>query len=147
MELRTGAKMARILIGIDGSKGALKALDYVVARKRRGEKVEVLLLHAQPLIKAHGPVMTRAMVNDYQTQEAQKVLDAAGLKTRAKFLEADTYVETGDPAECIIAFAKKSKCSEIVMGSRGLGRLSGLVLGSVVAKVVQLADMPVVVVK
>lgn len=139
--------MARVLIGIDGSKGALKALDYVVARKRRGEKIEVLLLYAQPTIKAHGPVMTKAMVNDYQAQEAEKVLSAAGLKTRAKFLEADSYVETGDPAECIIAFARKSKCTEIVMGSRGLGRLSGLLLGSVVAKVVQLADMPVVVVK
>jgi nucleotide-binding universal stress UspA family protein len=74
-------------------------------------------------------------------------IEATGLKTRAKFLEADTYVETGDPAECIIAFAKKSKCSEIVMGSRGLGRLSGLLLGSVVAKVVQLAEVPVVAVK
>lgn len=139
--------MARILIGIDGSKGALKALDYVVARKRRGEKIEVLLLYAQPLIKAHGPVMTQATVNDYQTQQSENVLAAPGLKTRAKFLEADTYVETGDPAECIIAFAKKSKCNEIVMGSRGLGRLSGLLLGSVVAKVVQMAEVPVVVVK
>jgi len=139
--------MARVLIGIDGSKGALKALDYVVARKRRGEEIEVLLLYAQPIIKAHGPVMTKAMVNDYQAQEAEKVLSSSELKTRAKFLEADTYVETGDPAESIIAFAKKSKCTEIVMGSRGLGRLSGLLLGSVAAKVVQLADMPVVVVK
>jgi len=139
--------MARILIGIDGSKGALKALDYMVARKRRGEKVEVMLLYAQPLIKAHGPMMTQAMVKDFQAQESEKVLSGAGLKTRAKFLGADTYVETGDPAECIIAFAKKSKCGEIVMGSRGLGRLSGLLLGSVVAKVVQLADVPVVVVK
>jgi nucleotide-binding universal stress UspA family protein len=139
--------MARILIGVDGSKGALKALDYVVARKRRGEKIEVLLLFAQPLIKAHGPVMTQAMVNEYQAQEAEKALSAAGLKSRAKFLEADAYVENGDPAECIIAFAKKSKCSEIVMGSRGLGRLSGLLLGSVVAKVVQMAECPVVVVK
>lgn len=139
--------MARILIGIDGSKGALKALDYVVARKPRGEKIEVLLLYAQPIIKAHGPIMTKAMVSDYQAQEAEKVLSAAGLKTRANFLKADTYVETGDSAECIIAFAKKSKCTEIVMGSRGLGRLSGLLLGSVVTKVVQLADMPVVVVK
>jgi nucleotide-binding universal stress UspA family protein len=139
--------MARILIGIDGSKGALKALDYVVERKRRGEKIEVLLLYAQPLIKAHGPMMSQSMVEEYQAQEAEKVLAGAGLKTRAKFLEADAYVETGDPAECIIAFAKKSKCGEIVMGSRGLGRLSGLLLGSVVAKVVQLADVPVVVVK
>jgi len=91
--------------------------------------------------------VTKAKVNDYQAQEAEKVLSAAGLMIRAKFLEADTHVETGDPAEFIIALAKKSKCSEIVMGSRGLGRLSGLLLGSVVAKVVQLADMPVVVVK
>lgn len=139
--------MARILIGIDGSKGALKALDYVVARKRRGEKLDAVLLYAQPLIKAHGPIVTHAMVSSYQTQEREKVLSAPGLKTRTKFLEADTYVETGDPAECLIAFAKKSKCTEIVMGSRGLGRLSGLLLGSVVTKVVQLAHVPVVVVK
>jgi len=139
--------MAPTLIGIDGSKGAIKALDYIVARKRKGEKIKVPLLYAQPLIKAHGPVMTKAMVNDYQAQEAEKVLSAAGLMPRAKFLEADTYVQTGDPAESIIAFAKKSKCSQIVMGSRALGRLSGLLLGSVAAKVVRLADMPVVVVK
>ncbi len=139
--------MARILVGIDGSKGALKALDYVVARKRRGEKVEVLALYAQPLIKAHGPIVTQAMVGDFQTQEREKVLSAPGLATRTKFLDADVYVETGDPAACIIAFAKKSKCTEIVMGSRGLGRLSGLLLGSVVTKVVQLAAVPVVVVK
>jgi nucleotide-binding universal stress UspA family protein len=139
--------MARILIGIDGSKGTLKALDYVVARKRRGEEIEVLLLYAQPLIKAHGPMVSQSMVKEYQIQEAEKVLSATGLKARAKFLEADAYVETGDPAECIVAFAKKSNCGEIVMGSRGLGRLSGLLLGSVVSKVVQLAELPVVVVK
>jgi nucleotide-binding universal stress UspA family protein len=139
--------MTRILIGIDGSKGALKALDYVVARKRRGEEVEVVLLYAQPHIKAHGPIVTQAMVRNFQAQEAEKVVSAPQLKARAKFLHADTYVQSGDPAECIIALAKKTKCSEIVMGSRGLGRLPGLLLGSVVAKVVQLADVPVVVVK
>ncbi|MGE3477446.1 MAG: universal stress protein [Rhodospirillaceae bacterium] len=139
--------MARILVGIDGSKGALKALDYVAARKRRGEKIEVIAVYAQPLIKAHGPIVTHAMVSNFQSQEREKVLSAPGLKTRTKFLDADVYVQTGDPAECIIAFAKKSKCTEIVMGSRGLGRLSGLLLGSVVTKVVQLSQIPVVVVK
>lgn len=139
--------MARILIGIDGSKGALKALDYVVARKRRGETIEVLLLHAQALIKAHGFMVTEEMVSHYQAQESAKVFSATGFKTRAKFLEADIYVESGDPAECIITFAKKTKCGEIVLGSRGLGRFSGLLLGSVVTKVVQLAEVPVVVVK
>lgn len=139
--------MTRILIGIDGSQGSLGALDYAIARKRRGEEFEALLIHVQPLIRAHGPVITKAMVRDYQAQEAEKVLSAAGLKSRAKYLNADAYVENGDAAECIIAFAKKSKCSEIIMGSRGLGPLTGLVLGSVVAKVIQLAKVPVVVVK
>ncbi|MGE3333695.1 MAG: universal stress protein [Rhodospirillaceae bacterium] len=139
--------MARILVGIDGSKGALKALDYVVGRKRRGEDIETLLLYVQPLIKAHGPIMTQAMVKNFQSAEREKVLSAPGLITRVNFLRAEVYSQTGDPAESIIAFAKKSKCSEIVMGSRGLGRLSGLILGSVVSKVVQLAKVPVVVVR
>ncbi len=139
--------MAPILIAIDGSKSATKAVDYVVGRKRRGEQVEVILLHVQPMIKAHGPLISQSMVENYQAQECEKVLSAPGLKSRTKFLHADTYVESGDPAEEIIRFARKSKCSEIVMGSRGLGRVSGLLLGSVVTKVVQLATIPVVVVK
>lgn len=139
--------MTKILIAVDGSKASVNALDYVANRKRQGEAIEVLLLNVQPLILPHGRMVTRRMIEEYQTQESEKVFTRAGLKARKRYLGADEYVETGDPAECIINFARKSKCDEIVMGSRGLNRMKGLLLGSVVTKVVQLSETPVVVVK
>lgn len=84
------------------------------------------------------------MVRHYQLLESEKVFRKADLKAKQGFLEVDTYAEVGAPAECIIEFARKAKCDEIVMGSRGLG---GILLGSVVSKVVRMSPVPVVVVK
>jgi nucleotide-binding universal stress UspA family protein len=138
--------MTKVLIAVDGSKAAMKAIDYVVKRKRRGEVVDAVLVNVQPDIRPQGMV-TRAMVKEYQAQEAEKVLGAKSLKTKQKYLQADAYTELGDPAECIINLARHALCDEIVMGSRGLGGFKGLLLGSVVSKVVQLSPMPVIVVK
>jgi len=139
--------MSRILVAVDGSKSSAKAIEYVVGRKRRGEDLEVYILNVQPAVAPRGKLVTRAMIEDFQTRECEKVFAKLELKTKKNYLKADTYCEIGDPAESIIAFAQKSKCTEIVMGSRGLGGVKGLFLGSVVNKVVQLSPIPVVVVK
>jgi nucleotide-binding universal stress UspA family protein len=47
---------------------------------------------------------------------------------------------SGDPAACILEAARNSQARFIVMGRRGLGRLAGLLIGSVSQKVSQLAD-------
>ena len=51
----------------------------------------------------------------------------------------------GDPAEAIVNVAAVRHCDLIVMGSRGLGRLTGLLLGSQSQKVVQHAPCPVLI--
>jgi nucleotide-binding universal stress UspA family protein len=61
-------------------------------------------------------------------------------------LSADVRVLVGDPAESIVETARRGRYSEIVMGTRGLGTLKGLLLGSVVTKVIQLSRVPVTVV-
>jgi nucleotide-binding universal stress UspA family protein len=43
--------------------------------------------------------------------------------------------------------AKEHGCAQIVMGTRGLGTVSGMLLGSVATKVIHLADVPVVLLK
>jgi nucleotide-binding universal stress UspA family protein len=53
----------------------------------------------------------------------------------------------GDPARAIIGSVNKSRGDEIVMGTRGLGRIGGLLMGSVATKVVQLAPVPVTLIK
>ncbi len=139
--------MSKILIAVDGSKSSAKAIEYVVNRKRRGENIEVYFLNVQPKISPRRGLISHSMIEDYQKQEREAVFNQAGVKSKAKYLKADIYGEIGDAAECIIAFARKSKCDEIVMGSRGLGKVKGLLMGSVVSKVVQLSPVPVVVVR
>ena len=53
----------------------------------------------------------------------------------------------GSPAEAIIEVAKTRHSDVIVIGSRGLGRLAGLVLGSTSQKVVSYAPCPVLIVR
>jgi nucleotide-binding universal stress UspA family protein len=74
------------------------------------------------------------------TRSAVALLHAARLPHRA-------YARIGAPADAILKFAKQRRCDQIVMGTRGLGAVAGLVLGSVAMKVIQLADIPVTLVK
>jgi nucleotide-binding universal stress UspA family protein len=53
----------------------------------------------------------------------------------------------GAIADTIVAVAREVDADQIVMGNRGLGPLRGAVLGSVSARVVQLARIPVTLVK
>lgn len=139
--------MTKIVIAIDGSKASAKALNYVVSRKRQGEAVEAFLVNVQPAVSPRGKLMTRAMIEEWQALESEKAFGRPEIQTKQRYLRADTYTEIGDAAECLIAFAKKTGCDEVVMGSRGLGGVKGLLLGSVVMKVLQLSPVPVVVVR
>jgi nucleotide-binding universal stress UspA family protein len=47
----------------------------------------------------------------------------------------------------IAEVGRQENCDAIVMGTRGMGAVSGLVLGSVATKVIHLADVPVTLVK
>jgi len=61
--------------------------------------------------------------------------------------EVHTEILEGAPAEAILDVANARKSDLIVMGSRGLGRLRGALLGSQSQKVVQHAPCPVLIVR
>jgi len=139
--------MTRILIAIDGSKPAIRALEYAVRRKRRGERIEAYILNVQPAISPKPGFITKAMIKDFQTQESEKVFGDPKIAALKSYLKADAHMEIGGPAERIVDFAEKAKCEEVVIGSRGLGSIKGAFFGSVANKVIHLSPMPVVVVK
>jgi nucleotide-binding universal stress UspA family protein len=58
-----------------------------------------------------------------------------------------TRAEIGSPAETIVRVAREAGADQIVMGTRGLGTLGNLFLGSVATQVVRLAEIPVTLVK
>lgn len=72
--------------------------------------------------------------------------DAETLAKRRGAAKVQRAMLSGDPATCILNAAGESRARFIVMGKRGLGRLAGLLTGSVSQKVSQLADCACIIV-
>lgn len=74
----------------------------------------------------------------------EAVVDHAAQKARkAGVHEVETYVEDGDPAEVIDHAMQRERVDLVVLGTRGLGRLEGMLLGSTSQKVVGRHHCPV----
>jgi len=73
--------------------------------------------------------------------------ETAEIAKKKKVTKVAQVAAEGDPAEKILAHAKKSKADLIVVGTRGLTRIGEFVLGSVSHKVVHLAKCPCLTVK
>jgi nucleotide-binding universal stress UspA family protein len=82
------------------------------------------------------------------TALGDQILERAKRAARKKGVkDIATRVDDGDPARCIIDRAKAENADLIVLGSRGLGDLEGLFMGSVSHKVSHLAECSCVTVK
>lgn len=82
-----------------------------------------------------------SVLGDYIVEEAAENARRSGA------MQVDTRVEPGEYADNILAVAEEIDADMIVVGSRGLGRLAGLFLGSVSHKIVQHARCTVLVVR
>jgi nucleotide-binding universal stress UspA family protein len=71
---------------------------------------------------------------------AKQLLDDAGVRYTAS-------VATGHIGETIANYANQQRCDHIVMGTRGMGALKNLVVGSIATKVIHLVEVPVTLVK
>lgn len=136
----------KILVPMDGSPSALRALKHAARRKNRDGLIQLVVLNVQAGLPASRHV-TRRMISEYQAAQAETQLKAAREFIAARKLDAECYLRTGEVAATIVAVARETGCGEIVMGARGLGRVAGLVLGSVTSKVVHLSPVPVTLVK
>lgn len=81
-------------------------------------------------------ITTRA----WRRSKAREKLDVAGIQYAF-------HIGVGDPAQVIVQYAEDQRCEEIIVGSRGMGTVSNLVLGSVASKVIHLAKVPVLIAK
>jgi nucleotide-binding universal stress UspA family protein len=142
--------MARILVPVDGSDGALRALAFAVKRAKEKAGTSIHLLTVHPPLDTHG--RNAVYPGDKRMHELVGMHDAHILRGAEKRLRRarirySTEAIEGDPAEIIARRAKALKCDSIVMGSRGLGRIASLVIGSVAFKVIHLTPLPVTLVK
>jgi nucleotide-binding universal stress UspA family protein len=136
----------RILLAVDGSEHAVHAAKVAadLARCMKAE-LRILVVYA-PIPPYLGEPNLQQAINA-RLDESQAILQKAVEAVGDLPGEIHTEVLEGDAAETIIEVAKVRNSDLIVMGSRGLGRLAGLLLGSTSQKVVSHAPCPVLIVR
>ena len=136
----------RILIAYDGSEHSQRAAKLARDLACREDQAEIWLVCVMEAIPRHlGQPYLQDLINA-QTDAGNKFL-----KNARKIIGSDipVYDELlfGSPAESILNVAKSNDCDLIVMGTRGLSVLQGLLLGSQVHRVIIHAKCPVLAVK
>jgi len=144
-----------MLIPLDGSENALKALDFAFSIANTHDDT-LLLLHVIPerdvpasvrqyleTERIEGPPHTsyESLVQDLILGEGEKRARDNNLTSIRKI------VECGKPARVIVATAERENADMIVMGTRGLSDIKTLALGSTAHAVMHLAKQRVITVK
>lgn len=137
--------MARIVVGVDASDHADRALRWAIAEARlRGAELEVVHAYSALDIAAL-PAVVSYVEDEDLVKHAQAVVDerlaAVGVP---KDVPIQRTVRSGNPASVLLASAKGADL--LVVGARGLGGFRGLLLGSVSQQVATHAECPVVIV-
>jgi nucleotide-binding universal stress UspA family protein len=140
----------KILIPVDGSANAQRAVDYVIAHAATLKETPQLILFNVQWNVAAGNVklfISQQTIDDYYREQGMDALQSARAALEAAGLPYQYHISVGMPAEAIAQYAKQQNADQIVMGRQGQGGLQSLLLGSVVSKVLHLADCPVWLVK
>ena len=135
----------RIIVGIDGSRSSTAALEYA-CRRAEATGETVVAVHG---IHVHAPStdVWAATPRSVDLAERERLLaeSIAGLREDHPDVRLEQEVVAVAPDRCLVDAS--ASASLVVVGSRGLGWFSGLLLGSVSQAVLHRATCPVAVVR
>jgi nucleotide-binding universal stress UspA family protein len=149
LETKYDGSTHRILLAVDRSRHAARAVEYVCKLREASVPLEVHLLNVQRPI-ASGQVtryISRETIEEFLREEGGLAISPAAQALKQAAIPFLPQVRMGPVAEGIVQEAKKTGCTRIVMGTRGLGTLAGMALGSSAMKVLHLSELPVTLVK
>jgi nucleotide-binding universal stress UspA family protein len=138
-----------LLVAVDGSNAANRAVQYAARQAAANSRVRVLLLNVQPRIVSNNVRRFASLpqIEAYTLAEAAAAMRSAERLLARAGVNFGHRVARGDPVEAIVETAAESRCGRIVLGTRGRGAAKSLLLGSVAYGVIHHADVPVTVVK
>jgi nucleotide-binding universal stress UspA family protein len=141
----------RILVPIDGSAPSLRAVEYAIGLAGGRAGSEIILLNVQGPETLDVSDFTAVVTAQADRARAARQSKAALRKAVARCEQANARftarAEIGPVAETIAELTRRLEVDQIVIGSRGLGALGRLFLGSVATKVARLVQVPVTLVK
>lgn len=142
--------MRRILVAIDGSDTALRALEFAAQQASGAPAAELHVLTVQPTLRNYTAAeiyVTAERIHEVAKEKAGAILEAAAGRLKGADFRFELEQLEGEAAETIASRAAELGCESIIMGTHGLGALGILLLGSVAQRVVHHATVPVTLVK
>lgn len=142
--------MRRILVAIDGSSNALRALDFAIRQAHLEPPARLHVLTVQPPASSYTAweiYVTAERLQKIAAERAGSILESAAERLRDSGCGFELEQLEGEPASVIARRAGELECESITMGTHGLGPLGVLIMGSVAQKVLHHATVPVTLVK
>ncbi|MFZ3171455.1 MAG: universal stress protein [Carboxydocellales bacterium] len=146
--------MEKILLPTDGSEHSLKAARYARKLLERSPLSSLTILHVSDIPKevlAHGYMLEVTIdpqvIKDLTETQKEQAINVTKKEFMNGNFRIDILNQLGNPVQIICDLVEKEGYDLIIMGSRGLGELKGILLGSVSDRVSHLAKCPVLIVK
>ncbi|GAB3975521.1 universal stress protein [Actinoallomurus acanthiterrae] len=146
MDAESAAKP--VVVGVDGSECSLTAVDWAADEaKRRGRPLRVVHVFAWPLLYTPlgAPLLSSRL--DELMETARQIVHTAERRAQARAPEIDVESDLIDGAPIPVLLEEAARASLAVIGSRGLGAVGALFLGSTGVELAARAACPVVAVR
>ena len=135
----------RVLVPVDDSLAAHRALQYIIKMKEQ-MPMSVTLMIVVPMSQLEYHGFQQAQLEAITAQSVahcEKIVEKHRLELEKVGVLADTRVERGNPAEVICRVAASEGVDFVIISPNGAGKLSNMMFGSVANKVVQECHLPV----
>ncbi len=142
--------MRKYLLAADGSDNSRRAAYFLLDLVREHKQAEVTVVH---VINVRKEIFNYSVFADIDAiekivrEQGKQVVDDMVAIFENEGIKVNKVVLEGDPGQEIAWFAEEGGFNQIVMGSRGLSNIKGLVMGSVSHQVLHYAKNPVTLVK
>ncbi|HSE39780.1 MAG TPA: universal stress protein [Acidobacteriota bacterium] len=146
-------KQIRLIIGMDGSPGAINAVDQVVKRSWPSDTEIRIVAVLDPRLStaaiSYLPRATDWIQEGYQDEEVwiRNVVEKEAQKLQKTGLKVTTTIMQGDPKLLLIQSASDWAADCIFVGARGLTRIERFLMGSVSGAVASRAHCSVEVIR
>lgn len=134
-----------ILVPLDGSKYSEKALERACEFVGAFGSTLYLIYVVEKSIPVN--LLDRKEYLELLQKFGNNILNKAKIKLSKKGINAKTILKEGNISNEIEKVAKKENCDLIIVGNKGLGTVSRLILGSVSSKISQSSSCSVLIVK
>jgi len=141
----------RIVVPVDGSAPANRAVRHALSLAGDARDAEIILVNVQNQktleVSEVSAVISADADRRAAANQSKKALRRGIAICREAGVKFEALAELGPVAQTVARLTRERGADQIVMGTRGLGALRGLMLGSVATNVIHLARVPVTLVK